>query len=107
MKSLVLALCLFGSSTVFAGECVIHYNRTACPGQEEASYAKCGGKKECDETKEAKSEKDCAKKALKACDNARLQETKAKAITAMFDGKPVEGGKNFCDSDRPDFNKCK
>jgi hypothetical protein len=27
-------------------------------------------------------------------------------ISAILDGKPINGGKTFCAADRPDFNKC-
>jgi hypothetical protein len=105
-KLLIIALIAMGSIS-FAGECVLHVIREACPGQETESYKKCEGKKECDENKSADSEKACMKEALKACENARLEITKSKLITAVFDKKPVEGGKQFCAADRPDFNKCK
>ena len=97
----------FIMNAAFAGECVLHVKREACAGKDKDSYSKCEGKQECDEKPvTASSEKDCMKKALKGCDNARLDITKSKVITAKFDGKPVEGGKNFCEADRADFNKC-
>lgn len=126
MNKTILVITLLLSFSTFAKDeaCVISYTREACPGQEKTSYEKCCEKKkadaaaykacvdgakekQCTEDKEATSEKDCAKKALKACDNARTDITKSKVITATFAGKPVEGGKNFCAADRPDFNKCK
>jgi hypothetical protein len=107
MKSLgfsLLLLCL--CVPAIAGECVLKTTRTACPGKEKDSYAKCGGQASCDEKAPAGSEKECAEKAAKACDNSRPNVTKSKTVFATFDGKPVEGGKNFCASDRSDFNKC-
>ena len=87
--------------------CVIHYNRTACPGRETESYSKCNGTKECDkEDSGAVSEKACEQAAAAACVNTRLQITKSKVITAKFNGKALRGGANFCASNRPDFNKC-
>ena len=106
MKKLLAIVMVLAGTSAFAGECVIHTVREACAGKEEISYKKCEGKKECGETTKAATEKDCAKKALKSCDNARLDITKSKTITAKFDGKDVEGGKNFCAADRADFNKC-
>lgn len=103
ISSIVLVL----SVNAFAGVCSLDITREACPGKDSESYAKCDGKKQCVKDSTATSEKDCAKKALKECDNARLDITKNKTITAKFEGKPVEGGKNFCAADRPDFNKCK
>jgi len=93
-------------NSAFAGECVIHVTRTACPGKELESYKKCNGKQSCEEIKETATAEACGNEALKACENARLDITKSKVITATFDDQPVDGGKNFCDANRPDFNKC-
>lgn len=99
---------LLTSLNSFAGTCTIHVTREACPGMEKDSYAKCGGKASCDEIKKTGSAEACGKAALEACDNvaARQKQTKNKKITADFDGKPVDSGKNFCEANRPDFNKC-
>lgn len=104
----VVATCAFVSNA-WAGDCVLHVKRDACEGKNAESFAKCGGKAECDETKKTGSADACAKQALKACENVgdRQQVTKSKVITAKFDGKDVENGKNFCEANRPDFNKCK
>lgn len=103
----IIAILTFVSFQAYAGKCVLTTTRVACSAATESeSYSKCGGKASCDEETTAMSEKDCGKKALKGCENARLNITKSKTITATFDGKPVEGGKNFCAADRPDFNKC-
>jgi len=98
---------VFFALNAFADKCVIDVTREACPGKDKESYEKCKGEKQCTKEVTATSEKDCAKKALKECENARLEITKLKIIKASFDGKPVEAGKNFCAADRPDFNKCK
>jgi hypothetical protein len=92
-----------------AGNCVITTTRTACPGQEADSYKKCGGKPTCDESFAHPTAESCAAEAEEACVNVkdRQQVTKSKTITAKFDGQPVDGGKNFCDPGREDFNKCK
>ena len=38
-------------------------------------------------------------KAAKSCDNSRPAITKSKTVSATFDGKAVEGGKNVCASE--------
>lgn len=99
---------VFFALNAFAGKCILDVKREACPGKEKESYEKCAGKSQCDPKEVvATSAKDCAKKAVKECDNARLEITKLKIIKASFDGTAVEDGKNFCAVDRPDFNKCK
>lgn len=108
IKVALISSTLLTISASFAGTCTMHVTREACPGMEKESFAKCGGKASCDETKKTGSPEACAKAALEACDNvaARQKQTKLKKITADYDGKPVEGGKNFCEPNRPDFNKC-
>jgi hypothetical protein len=90
------------------GKCVLQVTRTACPGKEKESFSKCDGKASCEVKDAAADEKACAAAAEKACENApdRQKVTKSKVIKALFGGKTVEGGKNFCAADRPDFNKC-
>lgn len=106
-KSIILAA-LFSLSLASAAEaaCVIHFNRTACPGQEQESYSKCGGSKQCDQSDPATTAAACLAAARKACENSRLDITKSKVITAKFDGKSLKGGANFCAANRADFNKC-
>jgi hypothetical protein len=107
MKSLVCCLLLLGLSvSAVAGECVLKTTRAACPGKEKDSYSKCNGQASCDEKVAADSAKECAEKAAKSCDNSRPNITKSKTVSATFDGKPVEGGKNVCATERPDYNKC-
>lgn len=107
MKHLLLLPIFLYSYSAYAGKCEIKVTRVACPGQEAESYKKCDGKPECPAKEiKAASAKDCAKKALKECENARLTVTKSKTITATWDGAAIEDGKNFCDADRADFNKC-
>ena len=122
MKKLILTLGFVVAATGFslpvsAGDCVIHYVRTACKGKEAESFKKCDGQAACDKTKPANSAQECAAAALKSCDNDRLDITKYKAITAAYDGqalvggfdaggKPDPAGSNFCAADRPDLNKC-
>jgi hypothetical protein len=107
MRVLVSCLLLFCLSVpAFAGECVLKTTRTACPGKEKESFSKCNGQASCDEKVAADSEKDCAEKAAKSCDNSRPNITKSKTVSATFDGKPVSGGKNVCAAERPDYNKC-
>lgn len=108
IRNFVLAaVCFMSVSAAAEAACVIHYNRTACPGQETVSYSKCNGTKECDkEDSSAVSLKSCEQAAAAACANTRLTITKSKVITATFNGKPLRGGSNFCASNRPDFNQC-
>lgn len=103
-----LTLLALVPTAAMAGECVLNVTRTACPGQEATSYEKCGGEPSCEEVKKSATAEACAKEALKACENSpeRQKTTKSKSITAKFDDAPVEGGKNFCDEGRPDYNKC-
>lgn len=111
-KSIVLAA-LFGmslASNAYADmDCIVHYNRTACPGKETESYSKCGGSQQCDKNEDASTEAACIAKAKEACANSRLDITKSKRITARFNGKALKGpyGGSFCAPNRPDFNKCK
>lgn len=122
MKTFTVAAGLFIASAGFAlptiaGDCVVHYERIACKGQEAESFKKCDGQAACDKTKPANSAEECAATALKSCDNDRLDITKYKAITASYDGNALVGGfdaagmpdptgPNFCAADRPDMNKC-
>lgn len=112
MKILIVFFMIV-SSSVYAGVCEIHYNRTACSGQEVASYKKCDGTKECTKKESAKDLADCQKKARKACANSRVTETKSKIITAKFDGAAVtstEGDADFClkyENRDKEFDICK
>ena len=101
------AVCLMSLAQVAQAGCVVHYNRTACPGQEAVSYSKCNGTKECDkEDTSATSAAACEQVVAAACANSRLTITKSKVITGKFNGTALRGGSNFCASNRPDFNKC-
>ena len=113
-----MVLSVFGMAGVASAECVVHYTRTACQGQEAVSYKKCDGKQSCEKTKKAADESACLAAALKSCANSRLDITKYKEITATFAGKVLTGGfdahgkpdpagTNFCAADRPDLNQCK
>jgi hypothetical protein len=107
MKSVMSCLLLlFLCASAMAGDCVLKTTRAACPGKEKESYSRCNGAASCDEQIQADSAKECAEKAIKSCDNSRPAITKSKEVSATFDGKPVEGGRNFCATDRPDYNKC-
>ena len=112
MKKTIILATLFGlqlaSNAFAANDCIVHYNRTACPGKEEESYSKCGGSKECDKADAASTEASCIAAAKEACANSRLEITQSKRITARFNGKALKGGygANFCSDNRPDFNKC-
>ena len=100
----VLALASMSHAAI-AGVCTIHVKRTACPGKEKESYAKCDGNAECDVKKKADDEAGCAAAAAAECPNSRIEITKSKEVTAKFGDKDL--GKNFCEANRPDFNKCK
>lgn len=122
MKSIlalgVLALISGASGSAIAADCVIHFKRIACTGQEAESFKKCDGKAECDESKAlATTEEACLKAAQASCENTRVDVTKYKSITATFkgasltggfapDGKADPKGANFCAANRPDMNKC-
>jgi len=105
------------SLPLYAGDCVVHYERTACKGKEVESFKKCDGQAGCDKQKPANSPEECAAAALKSCNNSRLDITKYKVITATYDGQALVGGfdtsgnpdpagANFCAADRPDLNQC-
>jgi hypothetical protein len=108
IRSFVLAaVCLESMVEIAQAGCIIHYNRTACQGQEAVSYSKCNGTKECDkEDPAAVSLAACEQATAAGCANSRLTITKSKIVTGKFNGKPLRGGSNFCASNRPDFNKC-
>ena len=96
----------------FAGDCNIHYTRTACPGKEEISYKKCDGKQSCSKTVQADSAETCRMKAVTACANDRPNITQSKVISATFNNKPVmnkSGQEDHCQdyADRAtEFNQC-
>ncbi len=100
---LIVALCL-SSASAFAGVCAVTTTRTACPGQEAASYAKCpGGAQSCTATSTVNSEADCAAAALSSCTNTRLTITKYKKIVATFNGVDFDRGLDFCDRDNGSY----
>lgn len=92
--SIVALMAMSGSA--FAGECVMKITRKACPGKEAESYSKCKGQASCDESKKTGSAEACAKEAIKSCQNKRYDVTQDKNVMATFDGKALEGGRDFC-----------
>lgn len=108
----VAAICACSVHFAHAGDCAIEYTRTACPGKETESFAKCDGKKTCVKTVPATDTAACQSAALKACANDRLDITQSKAITATFDGKALKsasGKGDFCldyDKRAAEFNHC-
>jgi len=94
------------------GDCIVHYVRTACEGQEETSYKKCDGQQECDKAKEAASLEECQAAALKSCGNDRLDITKSKVITATYKGEAIKsasGNDDFCadyENRDAEYNQC-
>jgi hypothetical protein len=109
--SVLAAGLLFGQSA-WAQDCAITYTRTACPGQEAESYAKCDGKQSCTVDVEAASEAQCQAAAIKACANDRLQVTASKVINASFKGKALKsasGNEDYCadyEKRSTEFNQC-
>ncbi|MES2325687.1 MAG: hypothetical protein V4633_25840 [Pseudomonadota bacterium] len=96
LSALILAI---SATTAMAGNCDVKYTRTACPGQEAASFKKCDGKVSCIKVVPADSEQSCRVKAVAACANDRVDITKSKVINATYDGKPVlnkAGGPDHC-----------
>jgi hypothetical protein len=95
-----------------AGDCSIAYVRTACPGKEAESYAKCDGKAACTKQVDAATPQACQAQALKACANDRLDITKSKEIKAAYQGKSLKsasGKEDFCidyDKRAVEFDKC-
>lgn len=109
---LAAAMLAPSSYAVNAGECAVHYLRTACPDKEDVSYKKCDGEKECTKMKAAISIEECREVATKSCGNSRLDITKSKVITAQFDGAPIQtetGKDDFCleyENRSAEFDKC-
>jgi len=97
-----LLLLVLNVGVVYAADCVLQVTRTACPGEEKESFSKCNGAAGCEEKKPAASAAQCISKAKSSCANSRLTITKAKKVTAKFDGVDLEGGKDFC-SGHPDY----
>jgi hypothetical protein len=110
--SAAIALTMLLSGAATAGECGIEYTRSACPGKDAESYAKCDGKQTCVKATALDSASACQAAALKACSNDRLDVTKSKVIRATFDGKPMKsasGKEDFCAdyaNRAAEFDKC-
>jgi hypothetical protein len=80
-------------------DCAVSYTRSACPGKETESFAKCDGKATCTKNIAATSPAACQDAALKACANDRLDVTKSKIISASFKGESLKsstGKADFC-----------
>jgi hypothetical protein len=94
------------------GDCGISYMRTACPGKEAQSYAKCDGQASCIKFVAADSAQACQTAALKACANDRLDITKSKVVGATYKGAPLKsatGKADFCedyDKRAAEFDQC-
>lgn len=100
---------LVWASSAQAGVCEMQIHRVPCAGKEAESLKKCAGKVDCTVKKKAATAQECSDTALKECENSRLDITKSKTIKAKFDGaelKSKSGDLNFCEANRPDFNKC-
>ncbi len=97
--TLAVIMLIPASYAANAGECAVNYVRTACAGQEETSFKKCDGEKECTKLKTASSVEECRKVATESCSNSRLDITKSKVITAKFEGEAIQtasGKDDFC-----------
>lgn len=120
LKTITVIAAFLLTQSAFAGLCELTVVRTACSDATKAeSFKKCDetnkdikmkklSEEKCLETFDVKKDSDCIKKAITRCENGRLDITKSKAITATFDGKVLENGKDYCDTKPPrtDFNKC-
>jgi len=110
--TLAVVMLIPASFAVNAGECAVNYVRTACPGQEETSYKKCDGEKECTKMKAASSVEECREVATESCSNSRLDITKSKVITAKFEGETIQtasGKDDFCleyENRSAEFDQC-
>jgi hypothetical protein len=81
------------------GECGVVYTRTACPGKETESFAKCDGQPSCIRYVAAASAQACQAAALKACENDRLDITQSKMVVASYKGTPLKsptGKDDYC-----------
>jgi hypothetical protein len=93
-------------------DCAVSYTRSACPGKETESFAKCEGKATCTKNVAAASPAACQDAALKACANDRLDVTKSKMISASFKGEALKsstGKADFCAdyaNRATEFDKC-
>ena len=111
--NLVTGLAMLMLSFNAFSKCEVTYDRTACPGQEKASYAKCDGQKVCTKTESAEDLGECQDAGVKACANSRLLETKSKVVTVKWAGKDImskSGKKDFCEDyakKDAEFNHCK
>jgi len=107
-----MLLCVSTTAVFAAATCELTTTRAACAGQEAASFKKCDGKATCTKPAVAETAEACRAKAVAACSNDRLEITKSKTVTAMFNGKPVlnkAGGTDLCldYSERAsEFNQC-
>jgi hypothetical protein len=104
---------MFVYSAAYAGQCEIQVTRIPCPGQEAECLKKCEGKAKCtpddknccvDIKKKVSSPEACVQEALKNCPSFRPGVTRAKKISAIYDGKPLDGGKDYCSPEKPEFN---
>jgi hypothetical protein len=68
---ILLAFLGFNSSTTLAADCEVSVSRTACPGQQQESFSKCGGNASCIEKKPA------ADAAARRCSGSCLREQPA------------------------------
>ena len=113
MKNVLGILCLSGvllsGVTARADSkniCEVTVTRIPCKGKDAESFKKSDGKPTSTNPHKKSSLQSCTDFAKSECAILRPGVTKAKEVTAKFEGNAIEGGKNLCAADRPDFNKC-
>ncbi len=102
--SLLFLLLVTPPLSAVAEECVLTVTRIPCPAHEELCYSKCRGQLACVEHSGANTREACAHEALLNCRIYRSGITRAKQVTATFNGEPLNDGKDFCVPARPEFN---
>ncbi|MGZ3694244.1 MAG: hypothetical protein ACXWQO_08580 [Bdellovibrionota bacterium] len=99
-KVLFLMVLGFQAVNALAADCVVNTTRTACPGREKDSYAKCpNGTQSCSSTVDSADAKACESAAIEACLNTRFDVTKYKKVTAKFNNVDFARGQDFCNRD--------
>jgi hypothetical protein len=70
-------------------DCAVHYTRTACIGQEAVSHKNVMVKSHAQNTSLLIHLNPVKTQFLNSCESKRLDMTKSKVITAMYNGKPI------------------
>jgi len=90
MKGLLIFSALILSSSLFAGECVMTIDRTACAGKETEMLKPYNGKNPTVEKKTVAALEECSALAEKASKIVRKGTLAGKKVTATFDGKALD-----------------